>query len=48
MGIEVTGLKVNLDNMLKQKDDAVTGLTAGDRVPDEEAQGDRVHRRRPN
>jgi dihydrolipoamide dehydrogenase len=29
LGIEVTGLKVNLDNMLKQKDDAVTGLTAG-------------------
>jgi len=29
LGIEVTGLKLNLDNMLKQKDDAVTGLTAG-------------------
>ncbi len=29
LGIEVTGLRVNLDNMLKQKDDAVTGLTAG-------------------
>jgi dihydrolipoamide dehydrogenase len=29
MGIEVTGLKLNLDNMLKQKQDAVNGLTAG-------------------
>ncbi|OYX48080.1 MAG: dihydrolipoyl dehydrogenase [Alphaproteobacteria bacterium 32-64-14] len=29
LGIEVTGLKLNLDNMLKQKDDAVSGLTAG-------------------
>lgn len=29
LGIEVTGLKVNLDNMLKQKADAVSGLTAG-------------------
>jgi dihydrolipoamide dehydrogenase len=29
LGIEVTGLKLNLDNMLKQKADAVAGLTAG-------------------
>ena len=29
LGIEVTGLKLNLDNMLKQKTDAVAGLTAG-------------------
>ena len=29
LGIEVTGLKLNLDNMLKQKMDAVNGLTAG-------------------
>ncbi len=29
LGIEVTGLKLNLDNMLKQKVDAVTGLTNG-------------------
>jgi dihydrolipoamide dehydrogenase len=29
LGIEVTGLKLNLDNMLKQKADAVNGLTAG-------------------
>jgi dihydrolipoamide dehydrogenase len=29
LGIEVTGLKLNLDNMLKQKADAVSGLTAG-------------------
>jgi len=29
IGIEVTGLKLNLDNMLKQKADAVNGLTAG-------------------
>ena len=29
LGIEVTGLKLNLDNMLKQKADAVTGLTNG-------------------
>jgi dihydrolipoamide dehydrogenase len=29
LGIEVTGLKLNLDNMLKQKSDAVTGLTNG-------------------
>jgi dihydrolipoamide dehydrogenase len=29
LGIEVTGLKLNLDNMLKQKQDAVNGLTAG-------------------
>jgi len=29
LGIEVTGLKLNLDNMLKQKSDAVSGLTAG-------------------
>jgi len=29
MGIEVTGLKLNLENMLKQKQDAVNGLTAG-------------------
>jgi dihydrolipoamide dehydrogenase len=27
LGIEVTGLKLNLDNMLKQKADAVAGLT---------------------
>ncbi len=29
LGIEVTGLKLNLENMLKQKQDAVNGLTAG-------------------
>jgi dihydrolipoamide dehydrogenase len=29
LGIEVSGLKLNLDNMLKQKADAVTGLTNG-------------------
>ena len=29
LGIEVTGLKLNLDNMQKQKEDAVSGLTAG-------------------
>jgi dihydrolipoamide dehydrogenase len=29
LGIEVEGLKLNLDNMLKQKTDAVDGLTAG-------------------
>src|SRR5262245_55519020 len=29
LGIEVEGLKLNLDNMLKQKQDAVNGLTAG-------------------
>ena len=29
LGIEVTGLKLNLDNMLNQKTDAVAGLTAG-------------------
>ncbi|HOY78585.1 MAG TPA: dihydrolipoyl dehydrogenase [Hyphomonadaceae bacterium] len=29
LGIEVSGLKLNLDNMLKQKADAVNGLTAG-------------------
>jgi dihydrolipoamide dehydrogenase len=29
LGIEVTGLKLNLENMLKQKSDAVSGLTAG-------------------
>jgi dihydrolipoamide dehydrogenase len=29
LGIEVTGLKLNLENMLKQKADAVTGLTNG-------------------
>ena len=29
LGIEVTGLKLNLENMLKQKADAVSGLTAG-------------------
>src|ERR1700755_1109470 len=29
LGIEVSGLKLNLDNMLKQKADAVAGLTAG-------------------
>lgn len=29
LGIEVTGLKLNLENMLKQKTDAVTGLTNG-------------------
>jgi dihydrolipoamide dehydrogenase len=29
LGIEVTGLKLNLENMLKQKADAVNGLTAG-------------------
>lgn len=29
LGIEVAGLKLNLDNMLKQKSDAVNGLTAG-------------------
>ncbi len=29
MGIEVSGLKLNLDAMLKQKADAVAGLTAG-------------------
>ena len=29
LGIEVTGLKLNLDNMLKQKSDAVSGLTNG-------------------
>src|SRR5690349_11847156 len=29
LGIEVAGLKLNLDNMLKQKADAVNGLTAG-------------------
>ncbi len=29
IGIEVQGLKLNLDNMLKQKADAVTGLTNG-------------------
>jgi dihydrolipoamide dehydrogenase len=29
MGIEVTGLKLNLDAMQKQKSDAVTGLTNG-------------------
>ncbi len=29
LGIEVTGLKLNLDNMLKQKADAVSGLTNG-------------------
>jgi dihydrolipoamide dehydrogenase len=29
LGIEATGLKVNLPQMLKQKDEAVTGLTTG-------------------
>src|SRR5690606_308797 len=29
LGIEVSGLKLNLDNMLKQKADAVLGLTNG-------------------
>ncbi len=29
LGIEITGLKLNLENMLKQKADAVNGLTAG-------------------
>jgi dihydrolipoamide dehydrogenase len=29
LGIEITGLKLNLENMLKQKTDAVNGLTAG-------------------
>jgi dihydrolipoamide dehydrogenase len=29
LGIEVSGLKLNLDNMLKQKAEAVTGLTNG-------------------
>src|SRR6185436_15483762 len=29
LGIEVAGLKLNLENMLKQKTDAVTGLTNG-------------------
>ncbi len=29
LGIEISGLKLNLDNMLKQKADAVTGLTNG-------------------
>ncbi|MEQ1782548.1 MAG: dihydrolipoyl dehydrogenase [Hyphomonadaceae bacterium] len=29
LGIEVTGLKLNLENMLKQKVDAVNGLTSG-------------------
>ncbi len=29
LGIEVTGLKLNLENMLKQKSEAVNGLTAG-------------------
>jgi dihydrolipoamide dehydrogenase len=29
LGIEVEGLKLNLDTMLKQKQDAVNGLTAG-------------------
>jgi dihydrolipoamide dehydrogenase len=29
LGIEVEGLRLNLDNMLKQKQDAVNGLTAG-------------------
>jgi dihydrolipoamide dehydrogenase len=29
LGIEVTGLKLNLDTMLKQKAEAVNGLTAG-------------------
>jgi dihydrolipoamide dehydrogenase len=29
LGIEIDGLKLNLDNMLKQKADAVNGLTAG-------------------
>jgi len=29
LGIEVTGLKLNLENMLKQKADTVSGLTAG-------------------
>jgi dihydrolipoamide dehydrogenase len=29
LGIEVTGLKLNLENMLKQKADAVNGLTNG-------------------
>lgn len=29
IGIEVTGLKLNLENMLKQKADAVSGLTSG-------------------
>ena len=29
LGIEVTGLRLNLENMLKQKADAVNGLTAG-------------------
>jgi dihydrolipoamide dehydrogenase len=29
LGIEVTGLKLNLETMLKQKADAVNGLTAG-------------------
>ncbi len=29
LGIEVSGLKLNLDNMLKQKAEAVTGLTGG-------------------
>ena len=29
LGIEVTGLKLNLDTMLKQKSDAVNGLTTG-------------------
>jgi dihydrolipoamide dehydrogenase len=29
LGIEVTGLKVNIEQMMKQKTEAVTGLTAG-------------------
>jgi len=29
LGIEISGLKLNLDNMLKQKAEAVTGLTNG-------------------
>ncbi len=29
LGIEMAGLKLNLDNMLKQKQEAVTGLTGG-------------------
>jgi dihydrolipoamide dehydrogenase len=29
LGIEITGLKLNLENMLKQKQEAVNGLTAG-------------------
>ena len=46
LGIEVTGLKLNLENMLKQKADAVTGPHRRHRLPHEEEQGDRVQRRR--